>query len=118
MIVGCPNFARYQCNKKLRFSRGWLACGKQLCESHADPDLENNGHCSSSPQTPCQEQYEKSSGKNLKEIFFFSVMMAFVIAIFVFMFVFKMSIRSYKTSLWYVVINSRTGTREYSPLKK
>jgi hypothetical protein len=33
------------------------------------------------------------------------------------MFIFRFSIRALTTDLWYVVINSRTGTREFYPVE-
>ena len=80
--------------------------------------MEGIGHCKSNPKTKCQLGYEKASCKNLKEFFFFIITVGAVVGLIAYMFIFKISIRSFKTDLWYVVVNSRTGTREYTPVSK
>lgn len=80
--------------------------------------MEGDGHCVSNPKTKCQLEFEKGSFKNLKEGLFFFITFAAVVGLIAYMFIYKLSVRSFKTDLWYVVVNSRTGTREYTPVSK
>ena len=58
-IPDCRKPAIFRCDKAMKYTRSWEACGRKLCFEHSDDNLKMGGHCFSEIKTECQIEYEK-----------------------------------------------------------